>query len=266
MDMIIIRGGGDIATGIAYRLFKAGFKVLITDKEKPTAIRRKVSFCEAIYTGEIEVEGVGAVYCKDKEDIKAIEKIIKDGKIPVLIDEDCSIVYKLKPLAIVDSILAKRNLGTKKDMAPITVGVGPGFSAGGDVDLVVETNRGHFLGKVIEEGAAAKDTGIPGNIIGFTSERIIRAMDDGIIKNFYKIGDMVKKGDLICTTGGLEVRANIDGVIRGLLKEGLYVKKGMKIGDIDPRGILEYTYTISDKARAVGGGVLEAIMRLRGTK
>ena len=240
--------------------------MLIADIEKPTAIRRKVSFCEAIYTGEIEVEGVGAVYCKDKEDIKTVEKIIKDGKIPVLIDEDCSIVYKLKPLAIVDSILAKRNLGTKKDMAPITVGVGPGFSAGGDVDLVVETNRGHFLGKVIEEGAAAKDTGIPGNIIGFTSERIIRAMDDGIIKNFYKIGDMVKEGDLICTTGGLEVRANIDGVIRGLLKEGLYVKKGMKIGDIDPRGILEYTYTISDKARAVGGGVLEAIMRLRGTK
>ena len=266
MDIVIIRGGGDIATGIAYRLFKSGFKIVITDIEKPTAIRRKVSFCEAIYKDEVEVEGVKAIYCRDKNDIETIKQVIIDGNIPVLVDEDCSIAYKLKPLAVVDSILAKTNLGTKMDMAEITIGVGPGFYAGRDVDLVVETNRGHNLARVIEEGEAAKNTGIPGNIIGFTSERIIRAGDKGIIKNYYKIGDMVKKDDIICTTGEVDVRANIDGVIRGLLKEGLNVKKGMKIGDIDPRGILEYTYTISDKARAVGGGVLEAIMRLRGIR
>lgn len=260
MDIIIIRGGGDIATGIAHRLFKAGFNILITEIESPTAIRRNVSFCEAIYRGKIEVEGVKAVFCKDIADI---EKIIRDGNIPVVIDKNCDVAYSLKPIAVVDSTLAKKNLGTKRDMSPITIGVGPGLYAKKDVDLVVETNRGHFLGKVIEEGEAIKDTGIPGNIIGFTHERIIRALDDGINKNFSKIGDIVKKGDLICTTGETEVRANIDGVIRGLLKDNLYVKEGMKIGDIDPRAIVGYVDTISDKARAVGGGVLEAIMRLR---
>lgn len=260
MDIVIIRGGGDLASGIAHRLFKSGFGIVITDIEKPTAIRRKVSFCEAIYSGEVVVEGVKGILCENLEEVKEI--IIK-GEIPVLIDENCRTAYSLKPIAVVDSILAKRNLGTKMDMAPITIGVGPGFVAGGDVNLVIETNRGHFLGKVIEEGSAAKNTSIPGNIAGYTSERIIRAAESGVIESFYKIGDLVKKGDLICTTGEDEVRANIDGVIRGLLKEGLQVKKGMKIGDIDPRGIVEYTYTISDKARAIGGGVLEAIMRLR---
>lgn len=260
MDIVIVRGGGDIGTGIAHRLFKAGFKIVITDIENPTAIRRKVSYSEAIYSDEIEVEGIRGIFCKYVEDL---EMIIKNGDIPVLIDRNCEAVYSLKPIAVVDSILAKKNLGTKRDMAPITIGVGPGFYAKRDVDLVVETNRGHFLGKVIEEGEARKDTGIPGNIIGFTNERLIRALDDGVIKNFHEIGDLVKRGDLICITGEIEVRANIDGVIRGLLKDGLNVKEGMKIGDIDPRAIVEYTYTISDKARAIGGGVLEAIMGLR---
>lgn len=260
MDIVIVRGGGDIGTGIAHRLFKAGFKIVITDIEKPTAIRRKVSYSEAIYSDEIEVEGIKGVFCRSVENL---EIIIKNGDIPVLIDRNCEAAYSLKPIAVVDSILAKKNLGTKRDMAPITIGVGPGLYAKRDVDLVVETNRGHFLGKVIEEGEARKDTGIPGNIIGFTNERLIRALDDGVIKKFHEIGDLVKKGDPICITGEIEVRANIDGVIRGLLKNGLNVKEGMKIRDIDPRAIVEYTYTISDKARAIGGGVLEAIMSLR---
>lgn len=261
MDIVILRGGGDIASGVAHRLFKAGFKVVITEIKKPTAIRREVSFCEAIYRGEIEVEGVKAILCDSIEDLK---KIIEEGSIPVIIDPNCDLAYSLKPKAVVDCILAKKNLGTKRDMAPITVGLGPGFYAKKDVDLVVETNRGHFLGKVIEEGKAIENTGIPGNIIGFTSERIIRASNDGVMKSFVKIGDIVKEGDLICTTGETEVIANIGGVVRGLLKEDLFVKKGMKIGDIDPRGIVDYTYTISEKARAVGGGVLEAIMSLGG--
>lgn len=260
MDIVIIRGGGDIATGIAHRLFKSGFNILITEIEKPTAIRRKVSFCEAIYIGQIEVEGVKAVFCKDREEV---EGIIQDGKIAVMIDKDCDIAYSLKPLALVDSILAKKNLGTSQDMAPITVGVGPGFYAKRDVDLVVETKRGHFLGKVIEEGQAIENTGVPGDIIGFTDERVIRALDRGINKNFVEIGDIVKKDDPICMTGEKEVRAKIDGLVRGLLKEGLSVKEGMKIGDIDPRGLVGYESTISDKARAVAGGVLEAIMSLR---
>lgn len=259
MDIVIIRGGGDIATGIAHRLFKAGFNVLISEIENPTAIRRKVSFCEAVYSGQAEVEGVKAILSQ-KEDIK---KIIESKNIPLVIDKNCHIAYSLRALALVDSILAKKNLGTKMDMAPITIGVGPGFSAKVDVDLVVETNRGHFLGKVIEEGEAIKNTGIPGNIRGYTSGRLIRASGDGSIKNLARIGDIVKKDDLISLIGDCEVRAKIDGVIRGLIKEGSRVKKGMKIGDIDPRGLVEYTYTISDKARSIGGGVLEAIMRLR---
>lgn len=259
MDMIILRGGGDIATGIAHRLYQSGFHVVISEIEKPTAIRRRVSFCEAIYSGEIEIEGVKAVLSTKGE----VLENLKLGLLPVVIDENCSLAYDLKPLAVIDSILAKKNLGTKKDMAPITVGVGPGFSAGGDVDLVVETNRGHHLGKVIDKGKAMDNTGIPGTIQGYTAERVVRASAEGQVKNIKKIGDIVKADDILCTTGGVEVRANIDGVIRGLIKDGLEVEKGMKIGDIDPRAIVEYTYTISDKARAVGGGVLEAIMRLR---
>ncbi len=260
MDLVIIRGGGDIATGVAHRLYKAGFKIIISEIEKPTAIRRKVSFCEAIYEGEVEVEGVKAVLCKGQEEI---DKALEEGKIPVVIDPNCDLAYSLKPMAVVDSILAKKNMGTKMDMAPITIGLGPGFTAKEDVHLVVETNRGHYLGTVIEEGKAAEDTGIPGNIAGVTDKRIIRGLAKGTMKNHKKIGDLVKEGDLLCENGDVEVRAKIDGVIRGLLKEGLLVKEGMKIGDIDPRGIVDYAFTISDKARAVGGAVLEAIMRMR---
>lgn len=260
MNIVVLRGGGDIATGIGHRLFKAGFKLVVIDIEKPTTIRRKVSFAQAIYSGEIEVEGVRAVLAKN---IEEAYKIIENGDIPVLIDKDAEIVSKIKPMAVVDSILAKKNLGTNINMAPITIGVGPGFQAGVDVHLVIETNRGHYLGRVIESGRAMEDTGIPGNIIGYTEERIIRAKGEGLVKNYHKIGDRVKSGDKICRTGDVEVYARIDGVIRGLIKEDLYVKKGMKIGDIDPRGIVQYTSTISDKARAVGGGVLEGIMYLK---
>lgn len=260
MEKVVIRGGGDIASGIAHRLFKAGFKVVILEIEKPTNIRREVSFAEAIYRGEIEIEGVRAIKTSSLDEINlAMEK----GIIAVYIDEKADIISKIKPQVVVDSILAKKNLGTNKNMADISIGVGPGFNAGLDLDLVVETKRGHYLGRVIEEGEAIRNTGIPGNIIGFREERIIRASGDGIVDNFYKIGDQVKKGDIICKISGLEVRANIDGVIRGLIKEGLYVKESMKIGDIDPRGIREYAYTISDKARAVAGGVLEGIMMMK---
>lgn len=260
MDIVVIRGGGDIATGIGHRLFRAGFKVIIIDIEKPTNIRRKVSFAEAIYSKEIEVEGVKAIFA---ENINKAFRIIEDGAIAVLIDEKAEIIGEVKPMALVDAILAKKNLGTNRNMAPITIGVGPGFTAGIDVDLVVETNRGHYLGKVIEEGTAIENTGIPGSIIGFTEERVIRALEEGIVTNYREIGNIVKSGDIICKTGNSPVVATINGVIRGLIKEGSYVKSGMKIGDIDPRGIVDYTITISEKARAIGGGVLEAIMYKR---
>jgi xanthine dehydrogenase accessory factor len=260
VEIIVIRGGGDLATGIAHRLFKAGFKVVIVDIKEPTSIRRKVSFSEAIYNGEIVVERVKAVLALN---LNEIYKIMDNGFIPVYVDEKGEIINNIKPLAVVDSILAKINLGTTKDLAPITIGVGPGFESGLDVDLVVESNRGHFLGGVIYKGKAEENTGIPGDIMGFKEERIIRSLGNGIIKNFYNIGDRIEAGDLVCEVEGKGVQAKISGILRGMIKEGIYVKKEMKIGDIDPRGIKEYAYTISDKARSIGGGVLEAIMYLR---
>ncbi|WP_312906752.1 selenium-dependent molybdenum cofactor biosynthesis protein YqeB [Tissierella praeacuta] len=259
MDTIIIRGGGDIATGIGYRLYMAGFKVVILDIEKPLAIRRKVSFCEAIYMGEISVEGVKAVLAKNLDEIY---NTINRGAIPVYVDEKGEIINRLNSIAVVDSILAKKNLGTTKNMAPITIGVGPGFEAGVDVDLVVETKRGHFLGKVIHNGKAENNTGIPGDVMGYKEERIIRASANGIFKSYYDIGSKIEAGEIVGETGGIKIPAKISGILRGIIKEGLYVKEGLKIGDIDPRGIEDYAYTISDKARAVGGGVLEGIMYL----
>lgn len=260
METIIIRGGGDLATGIAHRLFMAGFQIVILEIKEPTAIRRRVSFCEAIYSGEIVVEGVKAVLANSLDEVK---EALNNGFIPVLIDDKGLAIKDINPIAVVDSILAKRNMGTNKEMAPITIGVGPGFEAGEDVDLVVETIRGHYLGKVLHEGKATANTGIPGDIMGFKEERIVRAESSGIVKNFCNIGDTVKKGDPICEINGIIVYANLSGTLRGMIKEGLYVKEMMKIGDIDPRGITEYAYTISEKARAIGGGVLEAIMYLR---
>lgn len=263
MDNVVIRGGGDLATGIGHRLFRAGFKIIIMELEKPLSIRRKVSFCEAIYSGEIIVEGVKAVYCKDLDSsLKAIE----EGNIPVMIDNLGINIHKIKPLAVVDCTLVKRNIGTNKDMAPITIAVGPGYIAGEDVNLVVESKRGHELGKVIYKGPAAINTGIPGEIMGYSDERIIRAIVSGPIKWNYQIGDLIDKYAVVGSISNKDIKAQISGVIRGLIKEGLYVDEGLKIGDIDPRGIQEYATTISDKARSIAGGVLEALMYLINVK
>ena len=263
MELVIVRGGGDIASGIVHRLYRAGFKVVVLEIEKPLTIRRKVSFSEAIYDGEIEIEGVRAILAKDLDDIK---DILEKGFVPVYIDHNGDIIKELKPLAVVDAILAKVNLGTNKKMAPITIGVGPGFEAGVDVDLVVETQRGHNLGKVIYKGKAAENTGIPGDVMGYREERVLRATGDGIVKVFHNIGDKVEAGDIICQIGDNQVIAGISGILRGIIKEDLYVYKGLKIGDIDPRNVVEHAFTISDKARAVGGGVLEGILYLRKEK
>lgn len=260
MEVIVIRGGGDLASGIAHRLHRSGFKVIILEVENPTAIRREVSFSEAIYRGEIEIEGILGVHVRNKS---SLEKAIEGGYIPVYVDPRAEILKDLPSDFLIDAIIAKRNLGTNKSMAKYTVGVGPGFEAGVDVDLVVETNRGHSLGKVLFKGMAAANTGVPGPVLSYTNERVLRAGEDGLIENFYKIGDCVKIGDKISSVGGSDIICQIDGILRGIIKEGIYVTKGMKIGDIDPRGVEDYAFTISDKARAIGGGVLEAIMYLR---
>lgn len=255
--IVLIKGAGDLATGIAYRLKKSGFDVVMTEINNPTTVRRTVAFSQAIFDDEIEIEGIKGVKVNN---INEIHKEIEKGNIPIIIDKEANIIKELKPKVVVDAIIAKKNLGTNINDAPIVIGVGPGFEAKKDCHLVIETKRGHYLGKVIEEGSAIPNTGVPGNIGGYTKERIIRASSNGKIRPVVKIGDYVKKGEVVAYIDGVEVLAEIDGIVRGMLQEGIEVFKGMKSGDIDPRCEKNHCFTISDKARSIGGGVLEAIM------
>lgn len=255
--IVLIKGAGDLATGIAYRLKKSGFDVVMTEINNPTTVRRTVAFSQAIFDDEIEIEGIKGVKVNN---INEIHKEIEKGNIPIIIDKEANIIKELKPKVVVDAIIAKKNLGTNINDAPIVIGVGPGFEAKKDCHLVIETKRGHYLGKVIEEGSAIPNTGVPGNIGGYTKERIIRASSKGKIKPVVKIGDYVKKGEVVAYIDTIEVLAEIDGIVRGMLQEGTEVFKGMKSGDIDPRCEKNHCFTISDKARSIGGGVLEAIM------
>ncbi len=258
--LVIVKGGGDIATGIVHRLFRSGFDVVITEIDKPTVIRRTVAFAEAVYTGAACVEGIEAALAKKEE----ISQLLAWGKVPVLVDPRGSLVRLLKPWALVDAILAKRNMGTAVTDAGVVIGVGPGFTAGQDAHAVVETMRGHELGRIITHGTALPNTGIPGNIGGFTSERLIKAPGEGIFQAKRKIGDTVCQNALVAYVDNVPVRAEISGVLRGILQNGLTVYKGMKVGDVDPRCRREHCFSISDKARAVGGGVLEALLWLGG--
>ena len=255
--MVLIKGAGDLATGIAYRLKKSGFDIVMREIHKPTTVRRTVAFSQAVFDNEIVIEGIKGVKVNN---INEIYEEIREGNIPIIIDEKAEIIKELRPDVVVDSIIAKKNLGTSIEDAPIVIGVGPGFEAKVDCHLVVETKRGHYLGKVIEEGSAIPNTGVPGNIGGYTKERIIRASSNGKIKPVVAIGDFIKKGDIVAYIDGIEVLAEIDGIVRGMLQEGIEVFKGMKSGDIDPRCEKDHCFTISDKARSIGGGVLEAIM------
>lgn len=255
--IVLIKGAGDLATGIAYRLKKSGFDVVMTEINNPTTVRRTVAFSQAIFDDEIEIEGIKGVKVNN---INEIHKEIEKGNIPIIIDKEANIIKELKPKVVVDAIIAKKNLGTNINDAPIVIGVGPGFEAKKDCHLVIETKRGHYLGKVIEEGSAIPNTGVPGNIGGYTKERIIRASSNGKIRPVVKIGDYVKKDEVVAYIDDVEVLAEIDGIVRGMLQEGIEVFKGMKSGDIDPRCEKNHCFTISDKARSIGGGVLEAIM------
>ena len=257
--LVLIRGAGDIATGIALRLWRAHIQVVMTDIARPTAIRRTVCFSEAIVHGEVTVENVTARRAADAAE--ALE-LLQQGILPVLIDPECACKEQLKPDALVDAILAKRNLGTTMTDAPVVVAVGPGFTAGVDCHAVVETMRGHYLGRAIYDGSAMPNTGIPGLIGGFAGERVLRAPADGIFHQLVEIGAQVKMGDVAATVNGEPMVCTLDGVLRGILAEGTPVFKGMKAGDIDPRCALEHCYCASDKALAVGGGVLEAVLNL----
>lgn len=260
--LVVIRGAGDLASGIALRLHRAHMSVVMTDIEKPTAIRRTVAFSEAIVHGEAEVEGVRA---RRAESVEEALELMHHGVIPVLPDPSGVCIPALHPDAVVDAILAKRNLGTRMSDAPVVIGVGPGFTAGQDCHAVVETMRGHTLGRVLYEGSALPNTGIPGLIGGFSGERVLRAPADGVFHPLFDIGAQVQEGQTAATVDGIPMICTLTGVLRGILPEGTQVYKGMKAGDIDPRCKVEHCYTASDKALAVGGGVLEALLALRET-
>lgn len=257
--LALIRGAGDLATGIALRLWRSGIRVVLTDLERPTAIRRTVAFSEAIVHGETTVEDVTARLAANADEARAL---LAQGIVPVLADPGCACREALAPDALVDAILAKRNLGTRITDAPVVVGVGPGFTAGEDCHAVVETMRGHTLGRVIYSGSALPNTNIPGLIGGFAGERVLRAPCDGIFTAVHRIGDTVEEGETIGFVEGQPMKCTISGVLRGVLDDGVPVKKGMKSGDVDPRCKPEYCTTISDKALAVGGGVVEAVLYL----
>ena len=255
---VLIRGAGDLASGIALRLFHAKMEVIMTDLPRPTAIRRTVCFSQAILFGTMAVEDVTAAFAETPE---AAVSILKEKKIPVLADPEAACIAVLRPDAVVDAILAKRNLGTKITDAPCVIGVGPGFTAGIDCHACVETMRGHTLGGVITEGSPIPNTNIPGLIGGFAGERVLRAPADGIFRQRLEIGDMVEQNEIAGYVGTEPMRCQISGVLRGLLADGTPVHRGMKAGDVDPRGEISYCKLVSDKALAIGGGVLEAILR-----
>ena len=255
--LVLIKGAGDLASGVAARLHRSGFPVVMTELAQPLMVRRTVSFGEAIYEGEYAVEGIPARRVSSPDEAR---RVLIEGKVPVAVDPEAGLRLALKAAVVVDAIMAKRNTGTRPADAPLVIGLGPGFRAGQDCHAVVETNRGHWLGRVIWVGEAEPDTGLPGEVAGQRGRRMLHAPADGLFQAQAAIGDMVRTGQVLARVGGTEVRAGLDGVLRGLIHNGLVVSAGMKIGDIDPRAERAHCFYMSDKSLAVGGGVLEAIL------
>lgn len=262
MMMVLIKGAGDLATGTAIRLYRAGFSIVMTDLPFPTAVRTTVSFSEAIRKGHARVEDVEAVRA---DSLANVSTILESNKIAVLTDPDAACRTQLRPWIVIDAILAKRNLNTSIGDAETVIALGPGFTAGVDCHAVVETMRGHDLGRVYYHGSAAPNTGIPGEIGGYSLERVLRAPCDGVFEPIRKITDIVAPGDVIATVNGVPMKTEIAGVLRGLLPEGTRVTAGMKSGDVDPRCKPIHCFSCSDKARAIAGGALEAILHLNPT-
>jgi xanthine dehydrogenase accessory factor len=255
--IVLIKGAGETASAVAHRLSRCHFKVCMTEIAHPVAVRREVCFSETVFEGEKTVEGMTA---RLVDSYTQIPELWNAGMLPITVDPETKVKSCLNPTVLVDAILAKRNVGTSITDAPLVIGLGPGFRAGKDVHLVIETKRGHDLGRVLVEGEAEQNTGIPSEIAGFSAERVLRASRTGRLKSLKAIGDYVDAGDLVALVDDAPIKAHIKGVIRGLLRDGSDVHHGMKVGDVDPRGIREFCYSISDKARAIGGGVLEGIV------
>jgi xanthine dehydrogenase accessory factor len=257
--VIALKGAGEMATGVAWRLFQSNFKnIFMMEIENPIAVRRRVSFCEAVHDEKIIVEGVEAKKIFQPDDIQTAWN---SSSIPVIVDPDWKTIKAIRPHVVVDAIIAKKNLGTNLSEAPLVIGLGPGFEAGRDVHMVIETNRGHNLGRIILNGGAEPNTGAPGNIKGYTKERVLRSPCSGKFNSSLNIGTLVKQNDVVGHVDGKPVVAQIEGVLRGQIRNNTMVTEQLKIGDIDPRGNRQYCTTISEKARAIGGSVLEAILR-----
>ncbi|WP_294499861.1 selenium-dependent molybdenum cofactor biosynthesis protein YqeB [uncultured Gemmiger sp.] len=265
-NLILVRGGGDLATGTIYKLRRCGFPVLVLEAAMPSAIRRNVAFSEAVYEGSQTVEDMT---CRRAGNRDEAGRLLRQEGLALLVDPAGEAIQTFHPMAVVDAILAKRNLGTRRSMAPITVALGPGFTAGQDVDAVIETQRGHNLGRVLWQGCAAPNTGVPGIIAGYGRERVIHSPAAGVLRNLHKITDTVHKGEAIALVetenGHVPVYATLDGLLRGLIRDGYPVTAGFKIADIDPRrGEYQNCFTISDKARCIAGGVVEAVLQRKG--
>ncbi len=256
---VLIRGGGDLATGVAARLHRAGFEILITELAQPLVVRRTVSFAEAVFSGHTQVEEVVATLIIHPQEI---EKIISANQIAVIVDPELTILENFSPAILIDARMMKRSAKIELDVVELVIGLGPGFSTGKNCHAVIETLRGHDLGRVIWQGEAQADTGIPDAVNGIQSERVLRAGVPGTLKTFAEIGQHLEKGELIAEIDHQQILAPFKGVLRGLVKEGTVVRSGMKIGDVDPRDEEKYIYSISDKALSIGGGVLEAILSL----
>ncbi len=254
---IVIKGAGEMASGIAVRLHRAGFRdILMLEVPQPMAVRRFVCFSEAVYDDLQEVESVAAGLANGIGEIVALWE---NGRVAVAVDPEWRLISEIRPEIVIDATLAKRNLGTRMDEAPLVIALGPGFTAGVDAHCVVETQRGHNRGRLYRSGSAEPNTGIPGDIGGFTVERVFRAPADGTVEQCKEIGETVQAGDTLCVVSGQPVTAKIAGIVRGCIRPGIRVAAGVKLGDIDPRGKIEYCSTISEKARALGGTVLEAV-------
>jgi len=254
---VLIRGGGELASAVACRLAESHYSVIMTEISKPQAVRRKLAFCEAVYDGFNRIEGRIARLVHSSHEVL---DVWENGEMAVIVDPNATIRAELNPNVVVDAIIAKRNLGTRITDAELVIGLGIGFEAGRDVHVVIETNRGHNLGRILRKGIAEADTGNPGDIGGYTTERVMRAPCDGVFHLVKDIGDMVVPDEVVAYVNEMPVKTVIPGVIRGLLRHGTPVTKGLKAGDVDPRGEKEYCYTISDKGRTISGGVLEAIL------
>lgn len=257
--LVLIKGAGDLATGVAVRLRKANIDVIMTEIALPSAIRRTVAFSDAVYHGVAKVEEFTGRLVKTTDEAKAV---IAKGEVPVMVDEECTIREILKPDVVVDAIIAKRNLGTAITDAKLVLALGPGFTVGVDCHAAIETKRGHDLGRVYYNHGESPipNTGIPGLIAGYGAERVMHSPAAGIFHCIKDIGDTVEAGDIVAEVGGEYVRAAIPGILRGLLPEGFDTTKGLKCADVDPRCKKEHCFTVTDKSRALGGGVLEAML------